>query len=67
MAEGRTEGRKAENYAPPLFFEKAGDKKLEKGRVWFMAQGSWSDVPHPAFTRKSKVSEYACLLQRAKG
>ena len=30
--EGRTEGRKAENYVPPLFFEKAGDKKdtLEK-------------------------------------
>ena len=26
--EGRTEGRKAENYVPPLFFEKAGDKKL---------------------------------------
>ena len=26
--EGRTEGRKAENYVPPLFFEKAGDKKV---------------------------------------
>ena len=25
--DGRTEGRKAENYVPPLFFEKAGDKK----------------------------------------
>ena len=25
--EERTEGRKAENYVPPLFFEKAGDKK----------------------------------------
>ena len=25
--EGRTEGRKAKNYVPPLFFEKAGDKK----------------------------------------
>ena len=24
--DGRTEGRKAENYVPPLFFEKAGDK-----------------------------------------
>ena len=27
-AEGRTEGRKAKNYVPPLFFEKAGDNKL---------------------------------------
>ena len=26
--DGRTEGRKAENYVPPLFFKKAGDKKL---------------------------------------
>ena len=44
-------------------------KKLEKGMVWFIAQGSWSDVPHPDLTRKLKVSEYACLLQcqRAKG
>ena len=25
--EGRTEGREAKNYVPPLFFEKAGDKK----------------------------------------
>ena len=25
--DGRTEGRKAENYVPPLFFEKAGDNK----------------------------------------
>ena len=25
--EGRTEGRKAKNYVPPLFFEKAGDNK----------------------------------------
>ena len=25
--DGRTEGRNAENYVPPLFFEKAGDKK----------------------------------------
>ena len=25
--EGRTEGQKAKNYVPPLFFEKAGDKK----------------------------------------
>ena len=24
--DGRTEGRNAENYVPPLFFEKAGDK-----------------------------------------
>ena len=23
--DGRTEGRNAENYVPPLFFEKAGD------------------------------------------
>ena len=27
--EGRTEGWKAENYVPPLFFEKAGDKKMQ--------------------------------------
>ena len=26
--DGRTEGRNAENYVPPLFFEKAGDKKV---------------------------------------
>ena len=26
--EGRTEGRKAENYVPPLFFEKVGDNKV---------------------------------------
>ena len=26
--DGRTEGRKAENYVPPLFFEKAGDNKV---------------------------------------
>ena len=26
-SEGRTEGRKAENYVPPLFSEKAGDNK----------------------------------------
>ena len=25
--EGRKDGRKAKNYVPPLFFEKAGDKK----------------------------------------
>ena len=25
--DGRTEGRNAKNYVPPLFFEKAGDKK----------------------------------------
>ena len=25
--DGRTEGRNAENYVPPLFFEKAGDNK----------------------------------------
>ena len=25
--DGRREGRKAENYVPPLFFEKAGDNK----------------------------------------
>ena len=25
--EGRTEGRNAENYVPPLFFEKAGDNE----------------------------------------
>ena len=25
--DGRTEGRRAENYVPPLFFEKAGDNK----------------------------------------
>ena len=37
----RTEGRKAENYVPPLFFEKAGDKKLEK-KAGF---GSWLKVP----------------------
>ena len=28
--DGRTEGRNAENYVPPLFFEKAGDKKHVK-------------------------------------
>ena len=27
--EGRTEGRKAENYVPPLFFEKAGDNNTQ--------------------------------------
>ena len=27
LLEGRPEGRKAENYVRPLFFEKAGDKK----------------------------------------
>ena len=26
--DGRTEGRNAENYVPPLFFEKAGAKKI---------------------------------------
>ena len=26
--DGRTEGRNAENYVPPLFFEKAGDKNF---------------------------------------
>ena len=28
--DGRTEGRNAENYVPPLFFEKAGDNKISK-------------------------------------
>ena len=27
--DGRTEGRNAENYVPPLFFEKAGDNNIE--------------------------------------
>ena len=31
--DGRTEGREAKNYAPPLFFEKAGDNK---NRVEYM-------------------------------
>ena len=30
--DGRTEGRNAENYVPPLFFEKAGDKNVEPKR-----------------------------------
>ena len=34
--DGRTEGRNAENYVPPLFFEKAGDnKKLDPKRALF--------------------------------
>ena len=28
--DGRTEGRNAENYVPPLFFEKAGDNKSNR-------------------------------------
>ena len=32
-AYGRTEGRKAENYVPQLFFEKLGDNKGKYGNV----------------------------------
>ena len=31
--DGRTEGRKAENYVPPLFFEKAGDNNQVQYKI----------------------------------
>ena len=33
--EGQTEGRNAENYVPPLFFEKAGDNKSQRVPLFF--------------------------------
>ena len=43
--DGRTEGRNAENYVPPLFFEKAGDKKKKK----VVTPWNWGPVQQTAF------------------
>ena len=40
--EGRTEGRKAKNYVPPLFFEKAGDKNTPGCKLPLLSR--WSKL-----------------------
>ena len=66
--ERRTEGRKAENYVPPLFFEKAGNNKgVQAGlnNTGVLALCEWSDrinrlVPTRIFPVFDHDAEYIC-------
>ena len=44
--DGRTEGRKAENYVPPLFFEKAGDNNYTCIKPQGMSVVDYCIIPH---------------------
>ena len=46
--DGRTEGRNAENYVPPLFFEKAGDNNMSlvvRNRLFAYAKTKAQIIP----------------------